>query len=453
MNDRPAMDAFARLFSVNILECPLSLRRRAALVSLALLPSLLFLFEAIRSTAALTLADSDTRPALERAVALDPANAALEDQLGLDILNGLNGPGDDAAASLRFFRRAVELSPDRALYWADMASACEAAGDFACAGQALARALRLAPMVPRLYWITANYRLRRSQPEAALPLFRKLIELDPQYAQPTFDVCLRVLNDPALIGEKVLPRGKDSTLGLAYAEFLSVQGQPVAARQAWADAVREGSRFEFRRAQPYVERLIHSGQLEDAASAWSDLERLGVIGKPDSGNLVFNGGFEQAPLNSGFDWRNPDASYVAVDFAAPAAYQGRRCLRLDFMGTNADFEPVFQWVPVAPHQRYLLTAEARSENISSDSGPRLRVLDAGCPACLDVSSDMAVGTAPWRRLSIEFMTGNDTRLVKVSIWRPHSRTFPMEITGHFWLDAVCLKAEPLPVMASSKSGP
>lgn len=447
------MDAFARFFSVNTLECSLSIRWRVTLVSVTLLPTLLFLFEAIRSTAALTLDESDTRPALERAVALDPGNAALENQLGLNILDGLNGPGDNAAVSLRFFRRAVELSPNRALYWADMASACEAVGDFTCAGQSLERALRLAPMVPRLYWITANYRLRSSQPEAALPLFRKLLELDPQYAQPTFDVCLRVLNDPVLIGQKVLPGGKDSTPGLAYAEFLSLQGDPVAARQAWADAVREGSRFEFRRAQPYVERLIHSGQLEDAASAWSDLERLGVIGKPDGGNLVFNGGFEQAPLNSGFDWQNPDASYVAVDFAEPAAYQGRRCLRLDFMGTNADFEPVFQWVPVAPRQRYLLTAEARSENISSDSGPRLRVLDVGCPACLDVSSDMAVGTTAWRQLSIEFMTGNDTRLVKVSVWRPHSRAFPTEISGHFWLDAVRLTAEPMPAVASLKPAP
>ncbi|HEV2381480.1 MAG TPA: tetratricopeptide repeat protein [Terriglobia bacterium] len=446
-----AMDALNRYLSLNILECPLSFRRRVTLVLVTLLPTLLFLFEAIRSTASLTLAESAARPALERAVALDPANAALENQLGLAVVTG---PEDaDPAASLRYFRRAVELSPDQAPYWADLGSACEATRDFACADQALARALRLAPMVPRLYWITANYHLRRSQPETALSLFRKLLELDPQYAQPTFDVCLRVLNDPALIERQVLPGGKNPALGLAYAEFLSAQGESAAARQAWADAVRKGSRFQFSLVESYIERLIDSGQLEEAASAWSDLERLGVIGQPDNGNLVFNGGFEREPLQSGFDWRDSVASYVAVDFAEPASSQGRRCLRLDFMGTNADFEPVFQWVEVSSHQRYLLTAEARSESISSDSGPRLRVVDAGCPACLDAASDTVVGSTPWHRLSIEFETGSQTRLVKLSIWRPHSRTFPTEITGHFWLDAVRLTAEPVPAIASLKPVP
>jgi len=30
--------------------------------------------------------------------------------------------------------------------------------------------------------------------------------------------------------------------------------------------------------------------------------------------------------------------------------------------------------------------------------------------------------------------------VRVSVWRPPSQTFPPEITGTFWLDAVSLKA-------------
>lgn len=433
------MDIFARIFSVNLLECPFTFRRRGLFVLVTLLPALFLLIEAGRSTIALTLAESGDSHALKEAVTIDPENPALEDRLGLDFLNDIDQT--NASASLGHLRRAVEMSSDRAFYWADLASACESLSDFTCAGGALKRALKLAPMTPRLYWIAANYNLRRSQPEAALPLFRKLLELSPKYAWPTFSLCLRVLNSPDLIRQRVIPGDNNPSLRLSYVDFLIAQGQAELARQAWADAVQTGSRFPFSLAQPYLERLIDSGQVEQAMSAWQDLEGLGVIGRPHSGNLAYNGGFEQVPLNAGFDWRYQEAPYVAADFSAPNAYQGRRCLRLDFMGTNADFEPVFEWVPVAPQQRYLLTAEARSESISSDSGPRLRVVDTSRSAGLDVTSATTVGSTSWHPLRAEFTTGAQTRLLKLSVWRPHSRTFPTEITGHFWLDVVCLRAE------------
>lgn len=438
--------AFDDLLSTTLWERRFTIQGRCVFVLLILAPALLLLREAGLSTAAMTLAASGNREALERAMTLDPANPALEEQLGLDYLNGLGTT--DALAGLRHFRRAVELGPRRASSWIDVAAACESLNDIACADRALEHALGLAPMTPRVYWLAANYHLRHSQPEAALPLFRSLLELDPSYALPTFSLCLRVLNDPELVGHALMPTGKNPSLRLAYADFLDAQGRPDPAWQAWVEAVRLGSRFPFTLAEAYMERLIDSGRLKQAMSAWSDLERLGVIGATASGSLVYNSGFEQTPLNAGFDWRYQEVPYIAANFADAAAFEGQRCLRLDYMGTNADFEPVFQWVPVAPRQRYLLTAEMRSERISSDSGPRLRVVDANCPACLDVASDMAVGNTPWHQVTIEFTTGPQTRRLKLSVWRPHSRTFPTAITGQFWLDAVCLKAEPSSVFAN-----
>ena len=116
-------------------------------------------------------------------------------------------------------------------------------------------------------------------------------------------------------------------------------------------------------------------------------------------------------------------------------------MRLDFtVGQNDEYEAVYQIVPVAPDEAYLLTAYTRSESIASDSGPRLRVLDLACPACLNVSSETTVGTTPWHAVSLMFSTGPHAQVVRVSVWRPRSRSFPTEITGTFWLDAVSLKA-------------
>jgi hypothetical protein len=42
---------------------------------------------------------------------------------------------------------------------------------------------------------------------------------------------------------------------------------------------------------------------------------------------------------------------------------------------------------------------------------------------------------------LKFSTGAETQAVRLSVWRPPSRTFPMEISGSFWLDGVSLRAE------------
>ena len=93
---------------------------------------------------------------------------------------------------------------------------------------------------------------------------------------------------------------------------------------------------------------------------------------------------------------------------------------------------------MAPQQSYTLTAYGRSESLTSDSGPRLRVLDAACPRCLNVSTESVVGTKDWSPATVTFTTGSETRFVRLSVWRPRGRTFPMDISGRSWLDKVVL---------------
>jgi len=156
---------------------------------------------------------------------------------------------------------------------------------------------------------------------------------------------------------------------------------------------------------------------------------------------VFNGAFEQFPLNAGFDWRWSDRiTYLAVDFTAPAAFHGSRCLRIDFTVTrNQEYEPVYQIVPVLPNRAYRVEAYVRSEDLTSDTGPELRVSDTQQRGFSDAASDTTVGTTPWHLVRVYFSSGPNTRAVRLSVWRPLGRVFPTEITGSFWLDAVSLE--------------
>jgi hypothetical protein len=400
--------------------------------------------EALRIGIAGSLEDSADPSALLFALRLDPANPDLHHRLGFVYSHGRQNI--NPAEAIKHLRLATELNPHKALFWLSLASACDSVQDTACADQALARALSLTPRTPRAYWIAANQYLLASQTDAALPQFRRLLELSPEYDWPAFRLCLAALGDPLMVLQKVLPRGPEARVKLDYVNFLSDQGDEDLTYRVWTKAVANASAFPFSWAEPYLQHLLDLGHYQEASGVWQDLERLGVVNKALSGerdNLIFNGGFEQAPLNAGFDWRKGSAPYLWVDFAEQPAYQGLRCLRLDFtVGRNEESEPFYQIVPVAPNRPYLLTAYARSEDITSDSGPRLRVLELGCQGCLDVSSETTVGTTPWHRVSLTFSTGAQTQVIRVSVWRPRSRVFPTEITGTFWLDAVSL--EPVP---------
>lgn len=433
----------SRFLSTRFFDSSLEAAWRRALLLLATgLAAAALGGECLRVAVAAKLGESLDLRKLQTALRLDPRNPELHRRLGqayLFVIEDLDPP-----EGVKHFRRATELNPRLAPAWADLGSACDLVRDTSCADGAFERALGLNHESAELEWLAGNHYLLTGRNDAALEHFRRLLELGPRYAAPTFALCLRVLKDPELIARRVLPESsKDATLALAFVNFLTFNGKEDHAYRVWSETATRSSRFEFARVKPYLDGLVERGRYEEAASVWRDLERLEVVPRAEggNGNLIYNGDFEQAPLEAGLDWQARKELYLATDFGDPTAYQGRCSLRLDFtVARNAEHEPVFQIVPVASDQTYALSAYVRSEDISSDSGPRLRVVSLSCSQRLDVSTEMTVGTTAWHRIGTRFTTGAETRFVRLSVWRPRSRSFPTEIRGSFWVDAVRLEA-------------
>jgi hypothetical protein len=391
----------------------------------------------------------ETRTVGRRLLALDADDPRLQNRLGRvyeDI---------DPAESLRHLRRATQLSPSSRLYWSDLESACESSGDTQCADQAVERLVKLCPMVPSYHWLAAQSLLGTHQLDRALAEFRRLLELDPTYAEATWS-SLQGVQEPDPIFQNVLADSANEQLKVGYVNFLSDQGDNDTAYRIWRLVVADSRPFPFSSAAPYLDRLIAMGRIEEAVNVWQDLERLGIVKRYEAdkkGNLIFNGDFEQSPLNAGFDWRTSPRTYLAVDFSAPGAYHGAHCLRVDFtVSRNDEYEPAYQIVPVLPHHAYTLQAYVRSEDITSDAGPCLRVSDTQPAGFPDAISETTVGTTPWHPLRLSFSTGPQTRAVRLSFWRPRSRVFPMEISGTCWLDAVSLHGTDSPVVPNTPDG-
>ena len=349
----------------------------------------------------------------------------------------------DPAESVRYLRRATELSRYSRLYWSDLASACQSIGDTQCADRATEHLLKLCPMVPYYHQLAAESYLRKNRLDESLAQFRRLLELDPIYATDTWAALLTVL-EPDVIFQKVAT-STDSMGQVGYVDFMSAQGDNDAAYRIWSYVAANPGPFPVSSVQPYLERLINLGRIEEAAHVWQDLERRRLVKRSDveaKDNLVFNSGFEQLPLNAGFDWRTGSTNYLALDSAAPGAYHGAHCLRVDFtVGSNNEYEPVYQIVPVHSNRTYSLEAYVRSQDITSTSGPVLRVSDAQQRGFEDAISETTVGTTEWHPVSLSFSTGPETQSVRLSLWRPRGRNFPMEISGSFWLDAVTLECK------------
>jgi hypothetical protein len=293
-----------------------------------------------------------------------------------------------------------------------------------------------------LYWQSANYYLRTGQEDKALAGFRRLLNLDPDYAASVFPVCFGVLDSPSIFYNRILAGQPHAALALQFARFLCARGEFDAAQTIWDQTVSHGSNLRFEDANSYLDLLFERGRYDQAVSVWKGLMDSGLVHRPpdESGtSLVFNGGFEIQPLQAGFDWRSGGMRYLVVDFASPEAFEGHQCLRINFTADqNQEYEPVYQFVPVLPQTNYALNAYARSSSVTSNCGPRLRVLDPENPRVVEVSTPGTVGTTSWHEIKASFRTGPNTRIIRLLVWRPRCRDYPATVTGTFWLDKVSL---------------
>jgi len=388
---------------------------------------------ALRVVAVSTLLTLGGEPSLRAALKLDASDDRAHRALGtLYRWKALN-----PAQAVVEFRRAAELRPEYALNWADLGEACDIAGDSRCARAAFEQVAKLAPMTPQLQWRIANHDLLTSDPQAALQRLARFVELDPPEAESAFVIALRASGDPEAFWRE-LQRQPDAAVRFRYIAHLSANGHAEQAKEYWSHLTRAGAAPTLADASDYLSQLLAASQFDQARQVWSDLERLKLVGASQADNLIYNGDFARDPLGFGFDWQLNNQAYIGLSFDG-GPDTAERSLRVDFLAdTNRDFELAEQLVRVIPNQRYVLRADVRSQGISSDSGPRLRLRDANCTGCDEITTPSTTGTSGWHQIQTTFTVGAQTEALWLSLCRPRSRGFPGEIGGQFWLANVTL---------------
>ena len=370
---------------------------------------------------------------VESALRQQAFNPGLHDHLGVLLSYVDIGRIGDAVKEVQ---TATRINPRVPWYWADLGRVCFVAGDHVCARQAFAAAVQAAPMTPEYQRDAAMFLLATGDPHDAMHYLRRYLQLQPEDSAALLNVILPRFDSPAALWDGLLGDSSDQ-VKLAFVNVLESRGQHDDAIRFWTATVASGAKFTCEQAGTYLVNLQQRNELDNLASAWRDLQRMGNNPRADEDNLVYNGSFAYPLCPLGLNWEFTPAPFLHTEIERGEEAAMPSALHVSYTFPHNDWsEATAQLLAVQPNTRYELTAMVRSVGVTSDSGPVLRVMDVLCPSCLDVHTESTTGTTPWHEQKLTFSTSSSSRFVRLSVWRVRSRTFPMENTGDYWITAV-----------------
>jgi tetratricopeptide (TPR) repeat protein len=401
--------------------------RRFSFAAACFMVVALYLQFALRAYLASHLAATPDLPNLNKATRLEPSNAEYRELLGRNL--ALSGASLDEAIS--DYRTAVHLDPYEARYWLDLAGAYQVAGRTSEQGESVEHAVEADPTTPHVAWEAANFFLVQGDQERALRNFRVVLANDPEAVDSALQLCWRATGDANQILDRALPRRPD--LYFSFLSLLISKQEVAAAENVWNHLIALNQEFSTKLAFPYFRFLIAKQEVAAAQTAWQQLAGVNRSLQPylpSRANLIVNGGFEENVLNGGFDWWYESNPHAALAIDTSEFYSGTRSLSVTFDGLNPGDAGILQFIVVKPHTDYEFSAESRTEDIESASGPRFAIVDAYTNASYVLTDDL-LGTNPWRAQHARFQTGPNTNLVLLKIVRQPG--VPL-IRGKLWID-------------------
>jgi hypothetical protein len=180
----------------------------------------------------------------------------------------------------------------------------------------------------------------------------------------------------------------------------------------------------------FCQFLLASGRVSQAKEVWATWR------EDDRRLTVYDGGFEQEPINQGFGWRLPKNPDVLVERSAEFPFEGKYCIYMRFLGTrNVNFSDISQVVPVEAGKVYRLSFARKSQRLTTDQGVFLEVTGYQCEG-LNVRSSPVRGTTPWLKEELEVPVPAGCEAIQLRVRREESTMFDSKISGNYWLDLV-----------------
>lgn len=339
----------------------------------------------------------------------------------------------DVEASIRQYASSLQGDPANPYRWSDLGSAFVVAQQMPEARFCYTRALELSGEIPQIWLRDANFHIQAGDIETALHSAGRVLRTVPDYDLVLFGYFDRLgVGTDSILSEI----GNDKRATVSYAQYLLDNKKVDQAVEVWRDAESKGF-ADDRLAALYIDVMLSSRRYAEAWHDWIAYLDGRRGGYPDN-NLFFNAGFENVPTGSAFDWRIRPSGEFETAIDASAAHEGTHALRIRFHGiSNVSYDNVIQEVHVASGN-YTFDAWIRTDDITTNEGPRIELFDPESATGLRYSTDSFLGTVPWKLVRQVVAVPVGENLLGVRVVRHVSQKIDSKINGDFWMDSVRL---------------
>lgn len=351
----------------------------------------------------------------------------------------LNADANDEA--IREYERAVQLRPRDYYLWLSLADALDQVGQPERALAASREAVRLAPFYAQPHWELGNLLFRAGSTDEGFAELRRAALSDSSLLPSVIDLAWGSSNNsPQKVEELIQPQTNTARVDLAL--FYSKHGKA-------SDAVRlfrAAGEVSDKDRRALINDLLASRKFKDAHEIWLSGHQAPPAENAQGTPLLVDGGFEKSVSldDPGFGWqlvRDVPSVSFAVDKSERR--EGLRSLRVDWNGDYNPLTPVFgQLILVEPKTHYRLHFAARAKEVVTGGPPLFVVGDASSSSGnrqLAQSKPLPQGTGDWNDYTLEFITGNETEAITISLQRETCAGGPCPIFGHTWLDDFSLE--------------
>ncbi len=358
--------------------------------------------------------------------------------LGRDTTEG----GD--ASPLARWRAQVARNPTDAVALLALGRAREAQGDIEGARSAIDRALQLAPADRVALIEGAAFHARTGDAAGALARLRRVADLHPDAYTLVWPVFTAALDDA---------RHADFFVGVAgenpqwwpsfFAHACAAATSTGALERVFAVRAAAGKASADER-RCFIGRLQREGRWSSAYQAW--LNSLPPAARQHVG-YVYNGDFEQAPSNLGFDWVVARQGGVVVETGRAAGAAGR-ALHVELLDKRWTGPPIQQTLVLVPG-RYRFEGRGRVERLESWLGLQWGVycVDAGeaTPRQLAHTRRFA-GSSGWVDWSEDFTVPRDCPVQRLRLELANPRegvaapgNVAARLSGDLWFDGLRIR--------------
>jgi tetratricopeptide (TPR) repeat protein len=315
------------------------------------------------------LARRNQPESIRLAMRLMPGNGAYPAQLADQVY------AVDPAAARSLLERAVKLNPYDAASWIQLGLLCEAANDLPQAEEALSQAANVdSTFLPS--WSLANFCFRRENAGQFWHWAQRAAQMAPDDATPLFRLAWYVNPSAGEIENRL--QMKRPFIEGQFVNFLITQGDPAEVTAAATHLLASGSQEGTETLLQACDWLLQRRRPDLALALWNGLAPRMSYPPLTENSPLTNGGFNKSPTSHGFDWH-----LMTVEGMTSFLNVDPNALGFEFSGEEPDsFTLMNQAVPVQAGKDYRLAVDYETSGIAPGSGIEWLVTDERTGAVL-----------------------------------------------------------------------